>query len=43
MSEYGGGVSLTQAFNYDKERLLKAISEIDELIFNTIKVQGLYS
>ena len=25
MSEYGGGVSLTQAFNYDKERLLKAL------------------
>ena len=25
MSEYGCGVSLTQAFNYDKERLLKAL------------------
>ncbi len=25
MSEYGGGISLTQAFNYDKERLLKAL------------------
>ena len=25
MSEYGGGVSLVQAFNYDKERLLKAL------------------
>ena len=25
MSEYGGSVSLVQAFNYDKERLLKAL------------------
>lgn len=25
MSEYGSGVSLIQAFNYDKERLLKAL------------------
>ena len=25
MSEYGSGVSLVQAFNYDKERLLKAL------------------
>ena len=25
MGEYGSGVSLTQAFNYDKERLLKAL------------------
>ena len=25
MSEYGGGISLVQAFNYDKERLLKAL------------------
>lgn len=25
MSEYGCGVSLVQAFNYDKERLLKAL------------------
>ena len=25
MSEYGCGVSLIQAFNYDKERLLKAL------------------
>lgn len=25
MSEYGSGVSLTQAFNYDKERLLQAL------------------
>ena len=25
MSEYGCGVSLFQAFNYDKERLLKAL------------------
>lgn len=25
MGEYGCGVSLTQAFNYDKERLLKAL------------------
>ena len=25
MGEYGSGVSLTQSFNYDKERLLKAL------------------
>lgn len=25
MGEYGSGVSLTRAFNYDKERLLKAL------------------
>lgn len=25
MGEYGSGVSLIQAFNYDKERLLKAL------------------
>jgi hypothetical protein len=25
MSEYGSGVTLVQAFNYDKERLLKAL------------------
>jgi len=25
MSEYGSGISLVQAFNYDKERLLKAL------------------
>ena len=25
MSEFGGGISLTRAFNYDKERLLKAL------------------
>lgn len=26
MSEYGSGVSLVQAFNYDKERLLNALN-----------------
>lgn len=31
MSEYGSGVSLTQAFNYDKERLVKALTD-NELV-----------